>query len=161
MSVGVMSVGVMSVGEITAGVMTVGVMTFGVMRRPHSNHASWFSSIKFISNKIAQFLDLKNNKISNAILNKFFINEWNKNKEKFSDGKLSTYLTVKNNFGFEKYLDKIKNFEQRRTLTRFRISAHKLAIETGRYKGIPRHDRICTRCTDNTVEDERHFLMFK
>ena len=56
------------------------------------------------------------------------------------------------------YLDKIKNFEQRRTLTRFRISAHKLAIETGRYKGIPRHDRICTRCTDNTVEDERHFL---
>ena len=27
-----------------------------------SNHASWFSSIKFISNKIAQSLDLKNNK---------------------------------------------------------------------------------------------------
>jgi hypothetical protein len=50
---------------------------------------------------------------------------------------LSTYLTVKNNFGFEKYLDKIKNFEQRRTLTRFRISTHKLAIETGRYKEIP------------------------
>jgi hypothetical protein len=112
------------------------------------------------SNEIAQSLDLKNNKISNAILNKFFINEWNRNKEKLSDGKLDTYVTVKNNFGFEKYLDKIKNFEQRRTLTRFRISAHKLAIETGRYKGIPRHDRICTRCTDNTVEDERHFLFF-
>jgi hypothetical protein len=63
-------------------------------------------------------LDLKNNKISNAILNKFFINEWNKNKEKFSDGKLSTYITVKKSFGFEKYLDKIKNFEQRRTLTK-------------------------------------------
>ena len=59
-----------------------------------SNHASWFSSIKFISNKIAQSLDLKNNKISNAILNKFFINhiEWNKNKEKFSDGKLGTCI---------------------------------------------------------------------
>ena len=64
------------------------------------------------------------------------------NKENFSDGKLNTYLTVKNSFGFEKYLDKIKNFEQRRTLTRFRISTHKLAIETGRYKEIPRHDRI-------------------
>jgi hypothetical protein len=71
---------------------------------------------------------------------------------------LITYITVKYNFGFEKYLDKIKNFEQRRTLTRFRISAHKLAIETDRYKGISRHNRICTRCKDNTVEDERHFL---
>ena len=59
-----------------------------------SNHASWFSSIKFISNKLAQSLDLKNNKISNAILNKFFINEWNKNKEKFSDGKLGTYINL-------------------------------------------------------------------
>jgi hypothetical protein len=61
--------------------------------------------------------------------------EWNRNKEKFSDGKLGTYITVKNNFGFE-----IKNFEQRRTLTRFRIFAHKLAIETGRYKIIPRRE---------------------
>ena len=59
-----------------------------------SNHASWFSSIKFISNKLAQSLDLKNNKISNAILNKCFINEWNKNKEKFSDGKLGTYINL-------------------------------------------------------------------
>jgi hypothetical protein len=50
---------------------------------------------------------------------------------------LGTYITVKNNFGFEKYLGKIKNFEQRRTLTRFRISAHKLAIENGRYKEFP------------------------
>jgi vacuolar-type H+-ATPase subunit B/Vma2 len=57
-----------------------------------------FPCICQFSNKIAQSLDLKNNKISNAILNKFFINEWNKNKEKFSDGKLSTYITVKNNF---------------------------------------------------------------
>jgi hypothetical protein len=71
-------------------------------------YTSWFSSIKFISNKIAQSLDLKNKKICNAILNTFFINEWNKNKEKFSDGKLSTYLTVKNNFGFEEYLDKLR-----------------------------------------------------
>ena len=63
-----------------------------------SNHASWFSSIKFISNKIAQSLELKINKISNAILNKFFINEWKRNKEKLSDGKLDTYITVKNNW---------------------------------------------------------------
>jgi hypothetical protein len=33
-----------------------------------SNHASWFSSIKFISNKIAQSLDLKNNNSHRAVL---------------------------------------------------------------------------------------------
>jgi hypothetical protein len=40
-------------------------------------------------------MDLKNNQISNAILNKFFINEWNRNKEKFSDDKLGSYITKK------------------------------------------------------------------
>ena len=38
------------------------------------------------------------------------------------------------------------------------ISAHKLYIETGRYLGILRHDRICTRCSINEVEDEQHYL---
>ena len=45
------------------------------------------------------------------------------------------FIIVKNNFGFEKCLDKIKNFEQRRTSTRFRISAHKLTIETWQIQG--------------------------
>jgi hypothetical protein len=43
-------------------------------------------------------------------------------------------------------------------MTRFRISAHKLYIETGRYLGILRQDRICTRCSINEVEDEQHYL---
>jgi hypothetical protein len=43
-------------------------------------------------------------------------------------------------------------------MTRFRISAHKLYIETGIYLGILRHDRICTRCSINEVEDEQHYL---
>ena len=38
------------------------------------------------------------------------------------------------------------------------ISAHKLYIETGRYLGILRHDRICTQCSINEVEDEQHYL---
>jgi hypothetical protein len=45
-----------------------------------------------------------------------------------SEGKLCTYLKVKHNFGFENYLTIIKNFEQRKIFTRFRISAHRLRI---------------------------------
>jgi hypothetical protein len=36
-----------------------------------------------------------------------------------------TYLKIKTNFGYENYLSIIKNFEQRRRLSKLRISAHK------------------------------------
>jgi hypothetical protein len=38
------------------------------------------------------------------------------------------------------YLSIIKNFEQRRRLSKLRISAHKLQIEIGRYQGILREN---------------------
>lgn len=71
---------------------------------------------------------------------------------------MGSYYLFKNNFGCENYLSLIKNFEYRRSLARVRISAHKLYIETGRYMGILRHDRICTQCPINEVEDEQHYL---
>jgi hypothetical protein len=46
-------------------------------------------------------------------------------------------LKIKNDFGYENYLSIIKNFGQRRRLSKLRISAHKLQIEIGRYQGIP------------------------
>jgi hypothetical protein len=67
----------------------------------------------------------------------------------------------------KKYLT-IKFLELRKTLCRFRISAHDLRIESGRYehvkningKNIPleRNKRICEFCNLNCVEDEPHFL---
>jgi len=62
------------------------------------------------------------------------------------------------NFGLQKYLLLLKNSEQRKNLTRLRISAHRLHIEQGRYQGIPRQNRICNRCTSNEIDDEVHFL---
>ena len=44
-------------------------------------------------------------------------------------------------------------------LSKLRISAHKLAIEGGRYLNIPKHERICTACNSGEVEDEEHFLL--
>jgi hypothetical protein len=37
------------------------------------------------------------------------------------EGKLRTYLKIKTNFGYENYLSIIKNFEQRRRLSKLRI----------------------------------------
>ena len=61
--------------------------------------------------------------------------------------------------GFETdYYLKINNFENRRALKRLRTSCHNLLIETGRWKNIDRHARLCTKCTQNAIEDGMHFL---
>ena len=45
---------------------------------------------------------------------------------------------------------------ERITLTRWRLSCFDLAVETGRYKDVPRALRLCSRC--KMVEDEFHVL---
>ena len=59
----------------------------------------------------------------------------------------------------EVYLQCIKNRDVRKCLTQFRISAHQLAIERGRYKKIKTDERFCKYCQAKEVEDEIHFLM--
>ena len=50
------------------------------------------------------------------------------------------------------------NDELRMRITRWRLSCHKLRIETGRYTfpSIPRNERLCKICS--VVEDELHAL---
>ena len=71
--------------------------------------------------------------------------------------KLSFYSTFKDDFKLEEYLNTIKDSNQRRLFSKFRISNHKLEIEFGRYKNIPRNERFCKFCDQSTVEDEFHF----
>ena len=40
-----------------------------------------------------------------------------------------------------------------------RISAHNLNIETGRFYNLDRHERMCSMCNLNVVEDEYHFIL--
>ena len=51
-----------------------------------------------------------------------------------NNGKLRVYKKLKVNFGFEKYLSLIHNFKHRQAITKLRISAHKLPVETGRLR---------------------------
>ena len=71
--------------------------------------------------------------------------------------KLSFYSTFKDDFKLEEYLNTIKDSNQRRLFSKFRISNHKLEIEFGRYKDIPRNERFCKCCDQYTVEDQFHF----
>ena len=48
------------------------------------------------------------------------------------------------------------NDSHRKTITRWRLSNHKLQVELGRYNNTPREDRKCTRC--NVLEDEYHAI---
>ena len=84
-------------------------------------------------------------------------------KQGNGSGKLSTYRQIKIGFRKEKYLDPIKNFRERSALTKLRISAHRLEIETYRYskKPIPRNERLCSLCIpDRLIHiDEFHAIM--
>ena len=124
---------------------------------------SWYGSLKTIFRNIPGIEEHKLSTISsfkrtvNIAVKKHYLLNW-KNLISKQDGKLDSYSTFKANFGLEKYLLIMNNFEQRRIFTRMRISAHSLQIEHGRYQGVPRQERRCLRCTSSQVEDEKHFL---
>jgi hypothetical protein len=74
----------------------------------------------------------------------------------------TTVLCTKNEFVLEPYLLHIKDKEVRSCLTKLRISAHKLHIETGRHciPYRPVNERICRVCTSGQVESEVQFLLY-
>ena len=75
--------------------------------------------------------------------------------------KLRTYKTFKKEFKLEPYLSSPLNPHYTLALTRFRISSHCLAIETGRYTHpkTPEEKRLCIYCPNKVVENEVHFLI--
>jgi hypothetical protein len=73
--------------------------------------------------------------------------------------RLQYYCKIKETLEFEMYLDVVDDPLLRKKLTRFRLSSHNLAIETGRYDGTPKDLRICTNCNIGVVESEYHFLL--
>ena len=53
----------------------------------------------------------------------------------------------------------VQNFKYRQAVTKLRISAHRLPVETGRYNNVPYNDRLCKHCGINEIGNEYHFLM--
>ena len=73
--------------------------------------------------------------------------------------KLQAYSNFKYDTEYEPYLKYIHNKKHKFALSRLRLSAHSLAVETGRYDRTPREDRLCAHCNMNQHENEYHFLL--
>ena len=119
---------------------------------------SWVTKALALKNKILKNVDqIPNRKHLNKIMTSQY-NEYWRNKIQ-TEPKMRTYRTIKNNFKLEEYLTSVPK-KYRKDLTRFRISAHNLAIERGRYTRppTPLENRTCPNCPDK-VENEFHFLL--
>ena len=84
-----------------------------------------------------------------------YIQEWNNSLE--TSPKSVIYRLFKIEHRYEPYLD-ILSLNYRITFTRFRLSNHRLSIETGRWRNIPRDERKCDICNEGYIGDEFHFL---
>ena len=61
------------------------------------------------------------------------------------------------NYGLESYIVKLQK-TSRILLTKLRTLNNKLPLNVGRYHGISREDRICSKCDAGVVGDEYHVL---
>lgn len=57
------------------------------------------------------------------------------------------------------YLNVLHTRKDRSTIAKLRLSAHKLAIEAGRYDNLDVNSRVCLNCNKNQIETEIHFLL--
>jgi hypothetical protein len=137
---------------------------------------TWLKCVKHILNKCNMLhiynrpKSFKDRFVTKALIKNLrleYKNTWRsliKGKDNLTDqqppkgNKLRTYLKIKDQFHRESYLQNITNKDHRHTMTRFRISAHVLNIEYGRYRGIKVNERVCPYCPTK-VEDEMHFLL--
>ena len=94
-----------------------------------------------------------------------------KEKEKYRDhwakltksqNKLETYVSLNRQYTVANYLTTVSDKKLRKTLTKYRLSEHNLAVEVGRHRQtwLPREERLCSFCNQGTVETELHFLIY-
>jgi len=130
----------------------------------NSNNKSWgHTTLRIKSNIVGNqhFLALKTRSIKRKLIKKHLASKYRTywcNKIT-AERKMRTYIKFKDNLVLESYLETLPA-EHRKTLARFRMSAHHLAIERGRYTKPPTpvENRTCPHCPSQ-IEDEFHFLM--
>ena len=121
----------------------------------------WYTGLVFILDELNIDVSMSIGEIKSKLI-KRSMECWEKQLKEnavVKHGKLRTYFCFKPNFKKENYLHVIKNRDVRKCFTQFRISAHQLAIERGRYKNIKADERFCKYFQAKEVEDEILFLV--
>ena len=72
--------------------------------------------------------------------------------------KLRTYRLFKVKHCKEPYISIYFNNVLKKCISKFRVSSHRLGIETGRYDKKPAEERICVHCPGQHIDNEIHFL---
>ena len=73
-------------------------------------------------------------------------------------GRLNIYRRIKADFPTtERYVANIRSVGMRRVLAGLWVGCLPLAVETGRYTGVPLCQRSCRLCDRREVEDQTHF----
>ena len=72
--------------------------------------------------------------------------------------KCNLYINLVDTHSLQFYLRKCIPSNYKRLISKFRLSSHNLAIETGRYNNISMNDRLCKFCNTD-IEDEFHFVL--
>ena len=129
------------------------------------HNLTWPTSIKNIFSKVGQLDLFLANEVSIKPPNEQFFERACDifHQEAFAEinrgeSKLRTYAKLKSRIGMENYLLEIPNIEDRISLTKIRLSNHRLNIEVGRHNKIPKNERFCPFCP-TLIEDEMHFLL--
>ena len=87
-----------------------------------------------------------------------WVNEINDNSK---NPILRTYKLFKLSHHMENYISCKLDNKYKKAIAQFRVSSHKLGIETGRHEKpiIPLNCRICKYCQQDSIDDEQHFLV--
>ncbi len=101
--------------------------------------------------------NIRTNQIT-AQIKQSYITHWQTQTQQQS--KMQCYLSLKREYSMAEYLFTVSDKKLRSTLIRYRLSGHKLMIETGRHRQtwLPPEQRLCSHCDLNQMETELHFL---
>ncbi|CAJ0922587.1 unnamed protein product [Ranitomeya imitator] len=88
-----------------------------------------------------------------------YVSDWK--NDIISSQKLIMYRSLQRDYRLAPYLEKLPDPRDRQILSRYKLSAHSLAIECGRHRQSykPREERLCQHCDQEAIEDETHFLL--
>ena len=124
---------------------------------------SWFSLLNFISKRTEWKVTCNkdNDYIPSVDIKRYLRNKYEGIVYNLleNEKKLHVLYSTKKSFGPSQYLSYVTNYKYRQAFTKMRISAHKFPIEVGRYRSVPRNERLCNLCQNKEIGDELHYFI--